>query len=82
MCVGKEEFTNKSGKKSYVLHLVEFKDNNGYLTHRVHRAFTSKKHFDAIDVSALDRKVDLTIEGYLSFNNGFTHFYLPKEEVK
>lgn len=69
MCIGKHEFTRKDGKTAYVLELVDF-DNE-----LVYRAFTNKKHFDKVEK-------DGNFDGYLTFENGFTKFYLPKDEVQ
>lgn len=72
-CVGKNEFqSKKSGKEVYVLHLVEHMLNG---SRRVHRALTSKKHYDAI-------KIDAFNEGYINFDNGTTTFYLPLESFR
>lgn len=72
-CVGKAEFeSKKSGRPVYVLHLVEHQLNG---LCRVHRALTSKKHYDAI-------KIDGFCEGFLNFDNGTTTFYLPLESFR
>lgn len=71
VCLNKNDFQNKAGKQSYVLDLVCF-DNK-----HVYKAFTSKKHYEKI-------KADFKTEysGFLTFENGFTKFYLPKGEVE
>ena len=69
LCIGKHEFIRKDGKTAYVLELVDFENE------RVYRAFTNKKHYDAVVKEGHN-------EGYLTFENGFTKFYLPKDEVQ
>ena len=69
-CLNKAEFKNKADKMSYVLELVDL-DNK-----HVYKAFTSSKHYAKINA---DFKSLYT--GYLSFENGFTKFYFPKNEV-
>lgn len=71
VCLSKNEFQNKAQKSSYVLELIDFDRKH------VYKAFTSKKHYEKI-------KADFKTEysGYLTFENGFTKFYLPKTEVE
>lgn len=79
VCVGKDEFINKTGKTSYVLHLIDVSSTNSL---KVYRAFTSKAHYDAIEENNIvNWFTDEIKEGFLNFDNGFTHFYLPKDEV-
>lgn len=71
VCLFKNEFENKAGKTSYVLELVDFENKH------VYKAYTSKKHYEKV-------KADFKTEysGFVNFDNGFTHFYLPKNEVE
>lgn len=71
VCLNKNEFQNKAQKTSYVLELIDFDHKH------IYKAFTSKKHYEKI-------KPDFKTEydGHLNFDNGFTHFYLPKSEVE
>lgn len=71
VCLNKNDFENKAKKVSYVLELIDF-DNK-----HVYKAFTSKKHYEKI---LADFKTEYS--GHLNFDNGFTHFYLPKTEVE
>lgn len=70
-CLNKAEFKNKAEKMSYVLELVDLENRH------VYKAFTSKKHYEKINA---DYKTEYN--GHLNFDNGFTHFYLPKSEVE
>jgi hypothetical protein len=78
VCVGKHEFTRKDAKTAYVVELIDFERKC------VYKAFTSKKHYDTIKVSEVENFIfaDDLQTGYVSFENGFTKFYLPKDEVK
>lgn len=71
VCLNKNEFQNKAQKSSFVLELIDFDQKH------IYKAFTSKKHYEKI-------KADFKTEysGFLTFENGFTKFYLPKAEVE
>lgn len=74
--IGKHEFTRKDSKTAYVVELVDLERNC------VYKAFTSKKHYDALKETDIEFDVNKITSGYVSFENGFTKFYLPKDEVK
>lgn len=69
--VGKHDWINKVGKQSYCVELVDY-DN-----HRVYKAYTVKKHYDSINGNEPLKE----IKGYVTFENGYTKFFLPKEVV-
>lgn len=83
--IGLSTFKNKADKTSYLTNLVLVDDQPDTIGYRVVRAFTSEKHYNRMTDLLCDPFYDKDshmVTGYLSFENGYTKFYLPKEEVE
>lgn len=71
--VGKATFKRKDGKTAYVLHIVNDSPYIEMEGAEVVRAYTNSTHYEKINLGKCT--------GYLSYEKGFPHFYLPKNEV-